>query len=107
MITFIAHVRVKAHNAEAFEALMAEVAARTHEHEPGVAYYECSLCVDDPEIYVVIEVYRDVAVHSAHMKSDWVTQSLPKALQLMEGRPEIRQYVTRGAEPVRQRAKFS
>ena len=32
----------------------------THEHEPGVLYYDFARSVDDPDTYVVIEVYRDV-----------------------------------------------
>ena len=103
MITFIAHLTVKPENAAAFEALMTEVAAQTHAHEPGVAWYEWARSVDEPDTYVVVEVYRDVAVHAAHMASAWVQESLPRSAALIEGKPHIRQYVTPGAEPVRQR----
>jgi quinol monooxygenase YgiN len=106
MITFIAHVRVKPENAAAFEALMASVAAQTHAHEPGVAYYEFSTSVADPGLYVVVEVYRDVAAHAAHMASAWVRESLPEAARLMEGKPDIRQYVSQGSEPVRSASVF-
>lgn len=106
MITFIAHVRVKPENAAAFEELMASVAAQTHAHEPGVAWYQFSKSVADPELYVVVEVYRDPQVHAAHMASAWVTESLPRAARLMEGKPEIRQYVTPGSEPVRTASVF-
>lgn len=106
MITFIAHVRVKSSNSAAFESLMSHVAAKTHEHEPGVLHYEFSRSVDDPELYVVIEVYADRQAHAAHMASAWVTESLPRAVQLMEGRPDIKQYVSRGSEPVRGRSVF-
>lgn len=106
MITFIAHVRVKRANAAAFEALMSYVAAKTREHETGVAYYAFSRSVEDPETYVVIEVYRDVLAQTAHTESDWVKESLPKTVRLMEGNPDIRQYISPGAEPVRQRATF-
>ena len=103
MITFIAHVRVKRANAAAFESLMSYVAAKTNEHEPGVAYYEFAKSVEDPESYVVIEVYRDALAQKEHMQAEWVRESLPKAVRLMEGQPDIRQYVSEGAEPVRQR----
>jgi quinol monooxygenase YgiN len=106
VITFIAHVRVRPENAAAFEALLAQVAAETREHEPGVAYYAFSKSVADPELYVVVEVYRDVAAHAAHMASPWVTESLPRSAALMEGRPEIRQYVSDGSEPVREPSVF-
>ncbi len=106
MITFIAHVRVKAKNAAAFEALMAEVAAATHANEPGVPYYAFSKSVSDPELYLVVEVYRDTAAHAAHMASSWVRESLPRAAALMDGKPEIKQYVSPGAEPVRTASVF-
>ena len=106
MITFIAHVRVKQANSAAFEEMMSYVAAKTHEHEPGVLYYEYSRSVADPELYLVVEVYADPTAHAAHMASPWVTESLPRSARLMEGRPDIRQYVSPGSEPVRTRSVF-
>ena len=103
MVTFIAHVRVLPENAAAFEALMSHVAAMTHAHEPGVAYYEFAKSVDEPDTYVVVEVYQDVAVHAAHMASAWVRESLPVSARLTEGKPHIRQYVSGGSAPVRHR----
>jgi hypothetical protein len=47
LITFIAYVRVKHSNAAAIEELMPYVEAKTHEHEPGVLYYEFSRSVFD------------------------------------------------------------
>ena len=35
--------------------------AMTHEHEPGVVYYGFAKSVDEPDTYVVVEVYRDEA----------------------------------------------
>ena len=103
MITFIARMRVKPENAAAYEALITHVAEMTHAHEPGVIYYEFAKSVDEADTYVVIEVYRDVDAHAAHMASEWVTQSLPRSLHLIEGQPAIEQYVTPGSEPVRKR----
>jgi quinol monooxygenase YgiN len=101
MITMIAHLRVTPANAPAFEALMAHVVKLTRENEPGVVHYECSRSVDEPDTYVVVEVYRDAEVHAAHMATDWVRESLPKSAALIEGRPHIRQYVSEGSNPVR------
>jgi quinol monooxygenase YgiN len=106
MITFIAHLRVRPENAPAFEALMTYVAAMTHEHEPGVSYYEFAKSVEEPSTYVVIEAYRDPQVHAAHMASAWVQESLPKSARLIEGKPDIKQYVTPGSEPIVRRTKF-
>jgi quinol monooxygenase YgiN len=94
----ITHVRVKPENAPAFEALMTDVCAKVREHEPGVPYYAFSRSVKDPDTYVVIEVYRDAAAHSAHMATDWVKESLPRSSRLIEGKYDIKRYVSPGTE---------
>jgi len=103
MITFIAELTVRPAQAAAFEALMTQVTAETRAHEPGVAYYAWSKGVDEPDTYLVVEVYRDAAAQAAHMATDWVRASLPRSAALIEGAPRVRQYATPGAEPVRQR----
>lgn len=100
MITMIVHLRVPPQNADAFEALMSDVCATVKAREPGVVHYSFARCAEDPQTYVVIEVYRDAAVHAAHMASDIVRESLPKTAALIEGRPQIRQYVSQGTAPV-------
>jgi quinol monooxygenase YgiN len=101
MITMVARMRVPPENQPAYEALMDRVGemVRTHEAD-GVAYYAWARSVDDADTYVVIEVYRDLDAHKAHMASAWVKESLPISMGLIEGKVEIRQYVTPGQEPV-------
>jgi len=55
----------------------------THRHEPGVAYYEFAKSVDEPDTYVVVEVYGDIEIHARHMASAWVKESLPKSARLI------------------------
>jgi quinol monooxygenase YgiN len=104
MITFIARLRVKPENASAFETLISHVTEMTRMHEPGVAYYAWSKGVDEPDTYLVVEVYGDPAAQAAHMETDWVKQSLAKSATLIEGRPDIKQYATPGSEPVTRRS---
>jgi quinol monooxygenase YgiN len=101
VITLIAHMRVRDENAAAYEALMDEVAATTRANEPGVVYYAWSKSASEPDIYVVIEVYENAQVHAAHMASPWVQDSIPKSIALVDGKFDIRQYVSGGCEPVR------
>ncbi len=102
MITMVARMQVLPENQAAYEALMDHVAlqVRTHEAE-GVPYYGWAKSADDADAYVVIEVYRDLAAHKAHMASAWVQESLPVSKGLVTGKFDIEQYVTPGAEPVR------
>ena len=101
MITMIAHLKVSPLNAPAFTALMTRVRDQVHAHEPDVLYYEFASSADEPDTFVVIEVYRDGAAHAAHMAAPWVQESLPVSLGLIEGAPHIRQYITPETQPVR------
>jgi quinol monooxygenase YgiN len=104
MITFITHLRVSPANSAAFEALLTDMCVKVRENEPGVLHYAFAKSVKDPDTYVVIEVYRDEAAHSAHMETDWVKSSIPKSSLLIEnGKYDIKQYVSPGTEPVRRK----
>jgi quinol monooxygenase YgiN len=107
MITFIAHLKVRPENGPAFEALMTRVRDMTREHEPGVAYYDFGKSVEEPDTYVVIEIYRDAGAHAAHMETHWVTESIPQSRRLVEGKFNIKQYVSPGVEPAVRRMKES
>ncbi len=107
MITFIARVTVRPENAAAYEALLTEVRGLTLASEPRVAYYDFGKSADEPDVYVVVEVYHDAAAHAAHMAAPWVLDSIPKSRALVEGRFDIQQYVSPGAEPAVRRFKES
>jgi quinol monooxygenase YgiN len=79
---------------------MTYVTAKVREYEPGVLYYAFAKSVNVPNTYVVIEVYRDRAAQAAHMQTEWVKASIPKTIPLYEGKIDIKQYVSPGAEPV-------
>ncbi len=100
MITMIARLRVPPENAAAYEELMTHVADMTLKNEPGVPYYAWAKSADEPDMYVVVEVYEDETVHAAHMASEWVKNSIPVSRRLVEGRFDIKQYVSPGQQPV-------
>ncbi len=99
MITFVAQMQVRPEHAAAYEALLTDVRDQTLAHEPGVAWYSFGRSADEPDRYVVIEVYRDAAAHAAHMQTAWVLDSIPKSRALVEGRFDIRQFVSPGTQP--------
>jgi quinol monooxygenase YgiN len=99
VITFITHLKVKPENGFIFGALMTHVRDMTRQHEPGVAYYDFGKSVDEPDIYIVMEVYRDAGAHAVHMKTAWVTESIPHSLRLIDGKFDIKQYVSPGVAP--------
>jgi quinol monooxygenase YgiN len=94
MITFIAHLRVPPQKAQPFEDLMTYVTTKTTENEPGVIYYGFAKSVNEPDVYVVVEVYRDQAACAAHGDTPRVRESVPKSLLLTEGMPQLAQHVS-------------
>ena len=53
-----------------------------------------------------VEPYRGATAHSAHAETDWVKSSIPKSALLIDnGRYDIKQYVSRGTEPLHRRKK--
>jgi quinol monooxygenase YgiN len=99
MITFIAHFTVAPENAVAFEELLDHVATMSNT-EPGVVYYGVAHSVEDATKYSVVEVYRDHEAVAAHGQTAWVAESVPQFLSLIDGLPEIGQYVSPGTAPV-------
>jgi quinol monooxygenase YgiN len=99
MITFVAHCPVKPDCAEAFEAAMTEMAENVRRHEPGALYYEFSRSVDDPNLFLVIEVYADEDAFKAHWKTDFIRPSVARTQPLMASPPQVKQYVSGGSRP--------
>jgi quinol monooxygenase YgiN len=99
MITFIAHFTVAPEKSAAFEELLNHVVAMSNT-EPGVVYYGLARSVEDANTYSVVEIYRDQDAVAAHGQTPWVAESIPKFLGLIDGMPQIRQYVTPGTAPV-------
>jgi quinol monooxygenase YgiN len=99
MITFIAHFTVAPEHAAAFEELLDHVVTMSNT-EPGVVYYGMAQSVDDAARYSVVEVYRDHEAVAAHGQTAWLAESVPQFLSLIDGLPDIRQYVGRGTAPV-------
>jgi len=84
MITYLTHMRVEPESALAFEAAVAEMTRNVREREPGVTYYGCAKSAEDPEIYVVIEIYRDEAAFEAHWNTDYIRPLLARATALVK-----------------------
>jgi quinol monooxygenase YgiN len=98
MITFIAHFTVPPSNTSAFEELLTYVVAMSNS-EPGVVYYGFARSVDDETTYSVVEVYRDQDAVESHGQTEWVVDSVPKFLSLIDGLPDIKQYVGADSTP--------
>ena len=68
MIVITAKFRVKAEHAEHWPTIAADFTNAT-KAEPGCLWYEWSRSLEDPNVYVLIEAFRDDQAGAAHVQS--------------------------------------
>ena len=56
--------------------------------EPGNVYYDLMVMAGDPEVYVIVERYRDAAAVAAHGQSEKAKAMFAKLGELMAGAPQ-------------------
>jgi len=96
MIAVTATFKVAPENAEAFEAVIAELTAATLANEPGVSLYQLGRSQKDPTFYRLLELYADKEALDAHMNSEWFKAAGPKLGALLAERPLLEKFDTVG-----------
>ncbi len=76
---------VKAGQNAAFEAAFRKMQQSMREHEPGNVYYDLFVTVENPQLYVIMERYRDGAAVTAHNQSEHLKTVLAELRDLMDG----------------------
>ena len=69
----------------AFEAAFGKMQKSMREHEPGNLYYDLFVTVENPQLYVIMERYRDAAAVTAHNQSEHLKTVLAELKDLMDG----------------------
>jgi quinol monooxygenase YgiN len=69
----------------AFEAAFRRMQKSMHEHEPGNLYYDLFVTVENPQLYVIMERYRNPAAVTAHNESAHLKTVLAELRDLMDG----------------------
>jgi quinol monooxygenase YgiN len=69
----------------AFEAAFRKMQQSMREHEPGNAYYDLFVTVENPQLYVIMERYRDAAAVTQHNQSEHLRTVLAELKDLMDG----------------------
>ena len=69
----------------AFEAAFRRMQKSMQEHEPGNVYYDLFVTVENPQLYVIMERYRDAAAVTAHGQSEHLKTVLAELRDLMDG----------------------
>jgi quinol monooxygenase YgiN len=99
VLTFIAHMKVVSGKGPELQILLAHVGEQSRANEPGVMHYDFAISADDPNQYLVVEVYRDEAAQASHVQTAWVREAISKTMPLIES-IDIKQYVSPGTRPI-------
>jgi len=83
--TFVVKFRVKVGKNAEFERLFKETQQGVRDHEPGNIYYD--FCVDpkDPQLYVIVEHYKDAAATAAHGQGEHTKKMAAAIRDLLDG----------------------
>lgn len=88
-IGIVAKIKVADGKNAEFEAVFAELAGATRKNEPGCNFYALHKSKKDPQLYVVLENYKDQAAVDAHMGSAHFQAGFKKMGACLAGAPEI------------------
>ena len=88
MIFIVVKQKVRARYADDWVDLVAAVKSATRA-EPGNICFEWSRSVDDPTVYVLIEVFKDAAAGEAHVQSEHFKTASAQLATWLSAIPEI------------------
>lgn len=80
--------RAKPGKSEEMKAFWLEMQKEVVRSEPGAVQYDLLVMAGDPEVYVIIERYKDAAAVAAHGQSERAKAMFAKLGELMEGAPQ-------------------
>ena len=77
--------RVKPGKNAAFEVAFRQMQNSMREKEPGNLYYDLFVTPEDPQLYVILERYRDAAAVTQHNQTDHIKKVLAELRDLLDG----------------------
>jgi quinol monooxygenase YgiN len=89
MIAVTARLRAKKGEEAALERELCDLARQVAENEPDCLLYRAARSKHDPQLYVVIERYRDDESLAAHANAEHYRNALPALMKRLDGHPEI------------------
>jgi quinol monooxygenase YgiN len=79
--------RAKPGKGEEMKAFWLEMQKEVARSEPGNVQYDLLVMAGDPEVYVIVERYKDAAAVAAHGQSEKAKAMFAKLGELMAGAP--------------------
>ena len=86
--TMVVKFKAKAGKSAEMKAFWLEMQKEVAHSEPGNVQYDLLVMAGDPDVYVIIERYKDAAAVAAHGQSDKAKAMFAKLGELMEGAPQ-------------------
>ncbi len=86
--TMVVKFRAKPGKSEEMKAFWLEMQKEVAKSEPGNVQYDLLVMAGDPDVYVIIERYKDAAAVAAHGQSDKAKAMFAKLGALMDGAPQ-------------------
>jgi quinol monooxygenase YgiN len=80
--------RAKPGKSEEMKAFWLEMQKEVAKSEPGNVQYDLMVMANDPEVYVIVERYKDAAAVAAHGQSEKAKAMFAKLGELMAGAPQ-------------------
>lgn len=88
MILIVARHLVRPEHAEQFPTLVESFAAATRA-EPGTISFEWARSVDEPNVYLLVEAFRDAAAGDAHVHTEHFKAAIAMMPGLLAEPPQI------------------
>ena len=91
--TMVVKFRVRAGKNAEFEKAFREMQDGVRAHEPGNVYYDFFVDNNDPQLYVIVERYKDADAVAAHGKSEHTKKMIATIRDLMDGPIEAQRLI--------------
>lgn len=89
MLSITARLRAKKGEQDALERVLCELERQVLQNESGCLLFRAARSKHDPQLYVLIERYRDEDALADHANSEHYREALPALMERLEGHPEI------------------
>jgi quinol monooxygenase YgiN len=89
VIAVTAELRVKQGREADLEALLAGLASRVAESEPGCRLYLVTRSKHDPQLYLILERYDDDDALADHSHAEHYKRALPELMDCLEQPPRV------------------
>lgn len=86
--TMVVKFKAKPGKSAEMKAFWLEMQKEVAHSEPGNVQYDLLVMAGDPDVYVIIERYKDAAAVATHGQSDKAKAMFAKLGELMEGAPQ-------------------